>query len=124
MRPDLVIWPKSIERPKTLYLKEGLEQLGVEVISSKTWIKKLNPKSNSRGPYVYPIEFRFGDKRPLVLYDINTIPRMFFRDLMGPNRYYFKIHLHKKDKGKFPKLFVGRWPSAFVFVGISPFLAN
>lgn len=106
MIPDRVIWPNAIERPKTLYLLEGLKQLGIEVISSKIWINKLRPRSNRRGPYVYPIEFVYGDKRPLVLYDINTIPRMFFNDLMGPNRYYFKIHLHKKDKSKYPRLFV------------------
>lgn len=106
MKPDRVIWPIAIERPKTLYLLEGLKQLGIEVVSSKVWIKRLRPRSNSRGPYVYPIQFIYGNKQPLVLYDINTIPRMFFRDLMGPDRYYFKIHLHKQDKGKFPRLFV------------------
>ena len=106
MRPDRVIWPAAIERPKTLYLLEGLRQMGIEVISSKAWIKRLRPRSNSRGPYVYPIEFVYGDKRPLVLYDINTIPRHFFSDMMGSNRYYFKIHLHKQDKGKYPRLFV------------------
>lgn len=106
MIPDRVIWPKAIERPKTLYLKEGLKQMGIEVVPSRAWIRKLNPNSNSRGPYVYPIEFVYGDKRPLVLYDINTIPRMFYNNLMGPDRYYFKIHLHLKDRGRMPRLFV------------------
>ena len=106
IKPAFVIWPNAIERPKTLYLKEGLKQLGIRIDHSKKWINKLRPSSNRRGPYVYPIEFVYGDKRPLVLYDINTIPRMFYNNLTGPNRYYFKIHLHKKDKGKMPRLFV------------------
>jgi len=106
MKPDRVIWPDTKERPKTLYLLEGLRRMGIEIVKSKHWIKKLRPRSNARGPYVYPIEFHYGTKKPLILYDINTIPRMFFSNLMAPGRFYFKTHLHLKDRHKFSRLFV------------------
>ena len=106
MKPDLVIWPKSKHRPKTLYLLLGLEKLGIEVVSSDKWMRRLRPRSNPLGPYVYPIEFKYGEKEVLVLYDINTIPRQFFDNLMTPDRFYFKTHLHLKDKRKYKNLFV------------------
>lgn len=93
MIPTKVVWPKAIERPKTLWLKAGLREMGVSVVESKRWIDKLRPPKNSRGPIVYPIEFVFGEKRILALYDINTIPKTIHRRFVSPGRVYFKIHL-------------------------------
>ncbi len=103
--PKLIIWPDAKERPKTLYLKRGFEDLGIPIEKSKKWLKKLPIRKNPRGPYVYPIEFIFSDKRGLALFDINTIPRMFFQSVMGENRVYFKIHLHRKDRKRFHKVY-------------------
>lgn len=100
-----MIWPIATERPKTLWLLEGLKQLGIKIIKSSKWILKLRPSQNPRGPYVYPIEFAFGERHVLALYDIGTVPENFYVRLMAPNRYYFKVHLRKKDQKKFPRLF-------------------
>jgi glycosyltransferase involved in cell wall biosynthesis len=99
--PKLIIWPKAIERPKTLYLKRGFEELGIPIQESKKWLKRLRPRTNPRGPYVYPIEFIFEKKRGIAAFDINTIPRMIFTKFLRKDMLYFKIHLHKKDKKRY-----------------------
>lgn len=104
--PSLVIWPKDIERPKTLYLKKGLISLGIPIRESKKWINVFNPQRNSRGPYVYPIEFHFGERRQLIWYDIHTNPNIFYPQFMKPHWVYFKTHFRKKDQNKFPRVIV------------------
>lgn len=103
--PKLIIWPDAKERPKTLYLKRGFEELNIPIQKSKKWIKKLHPNTNPRGPYVYPIEFVFKNKRGLALFDIGTVPKNFYPRLMGNNRLYFKIHLRPQDRKKYPNVF-------------------
>jgi hypothetical protein len=103
--PKLIIWPDAKERPKTLYLKHGFDELKIPIQKSKKWINKLKPRSNPRGPYVYPIEFIFSNKRGLALFDIGTVPKNFYPSLMGNNRLYFKIHMRPQDRKKYPNVF-------------------
>lgn len=98
--PDKVIFPVGKDRPKTSWLKLGFQKLGVRMEISSKWVKKLNPPSNPRGLIVYPIEFVFGEKRKLILFDINTIPDRHVNRLMGKGRMYFKIHVRRSDVRK------------------------
>jgi hypothetical protein len=103
--PRLILWPDAKERPKTLYLKRGFEKLGIPMEVSKKWLKKLPIRKNPLGPYVYPIEFIFSNKRGLALFDIGTVPQNFYPSLMNDNRLYFKIHLRPQDRKRYPNVF-------------------
>lgn len=93
-----IIWPKGvIERPKTLYLKEGFRRLGFKILETDSLLRKFNPPSNRRGPYVYPFVIQTLDFRATVLYDIGTNPDLFhLSPTCQPGSYYFKIHIRKK----------------------------
>ncbi len=102
--PSLVIWPDAKERPKTRVLKAGLKELGVRVEKSKQLLRRFSPPSNPRGPYIYPMMFVYGQKKKLVFYDINTLPKKIFRQYLLPGALYFKNHLHEsiREAGIFP----------------------
>ena len=95
--PDKVIFPVGKDRPKTSWLKLGFERLGVKIEISRKWVDKYKPPSNPRGWIVYPIEFVFGEKRKLVMFDINTIPDRNVNRLMRDGNMYFKIHVRRGD---------------------------
>lgn len=95
--PDKIIWHKDKERPKTEWLLRGFEMLGIPIERSNKWINAFSPPRNPRGPIVYPIEFVMGEKRILVMYDINTVPENNCVRLMGKNRIYAKVHVKRKD---------------------------
>ena len=95
--PNKVIFPVGKDRPKTSWLKLGMRRLGVRIEISRKWVDKYRPPSNPRGLIVYPIEFVFGEKRKLVMFDINTIPDRNVNRLMGDGNMYFKIHVRRSD---------------------------
>jgi len=98
--PNKVIFPVGKDRPKTSWLKLGMKRLGVRIEISRKWVDKYRPPSNPRGLIIYPIEFVFGEKRKLVMFDINTIPDRNVNRLMRDGNMYFKIHVRRGDVKK------------------------
>lgn len=70
--------------------------LGIPVVKTQRLINIFKPSGNVRGPYVYPMEFYFGEKRILVMFDINTKPSFVDLGLMKHTKYYFKVHASRK----------------------------
>lgn len=118
-----IYWPKAKDRPKTLYLKEGFRRLGYEIYETNALLKKFQPPSNSRGPYVYPFILQTPYFKTTVLYDIGTNPDLFH---INPNRHpetpYFKIHIRKRHPAlKLPNVHVApNSPSRMEFLDLLP----
>ena len=105
-KPKRIIWPNAKDRPKTTYLKMGFKQLGIPIETSNSLIKKYRPSENKLGPYVYPFIMDFGEKKPVVMYDIGTTPTGFYPNLALKTKTYFKIHVRKDIRKQIPNLVV------------------
>jgi hypothetical protein len=105
-KPKRIIWPNAKDRPKTTYLKLGFQQLGIPIDFSHSLIKKYRPSENKLGPYVYPFIMDFGEKKPVVMYDIGTNPAQFYPNLAMKTKTYFKIHVRKDIRKQIPNLVV------------------
>lgn len=97
--PDQIIWHKSRERSKTLWLLRGFQDLKIPIVKTDRLVKMFKPRENRLGPYVYPIGFKFGEKFTIAMLDINTIPEMNFAILRSKTKFYFKVHATDKILG-------------------------
>jgi len=94
--PDRIIWTGTGRRPKTKWLLRGFKDLKIPIIENQKLIQVFNPPGNVRGPYVYPMQFHFGEKRVFVMFDIHTKPDFIEPNLISKTRFYFKVHASKK----------------------------
>lgn len=104
--PNVVLWPKSPERPKTAYLKRGLKQLGIPVEEDAEILTRIQVPSNSLGPLVYPIVLRYAEHDRFVWFDIGTNPDTVAMGLLHsiPSSLYFKIHVRQAMLDRNPRI--------------------